>query len=177
MADAGGQGRPLHRAAADSAAAVDESDEDDNTATLAVRVHGNHVENGSFDQAGSNGAPAAWTSSGSTAPASGPDGSPAVSLTGAGSSWTSSAFAVTPGAPLTVSASVRATGITASVALAFVGAGGAVLDTVTALTTPLATGGFVPLEEQLVAPPGAVQARVVLTGSGAVFDDVDVFDG
>lgn len=175
-------------ATADSAAVIDESNEDDNAATLAVTVRGNHVTNGSFDQTGPTGQPSAWTPAGTGAgTATGPDGSPAVSIAaaiGAGSSsWTSDAFPVQAGLPLTVAASVRATGLSvpASVSLAFADAGGNVLATTTALASALTGSSFVPLEATVTAPAGAVAARVVLREaslSGSVtVDDVGVYDG
>ena len=100
--------------------------------------------------------------------------------------WTSDAFAVAPGEVLDVVASVKADGLSspAGLGLAYLGAAGEVLSTVSVLTSPLTSNGFQQLEQTVTVPAGVAQVRVVLTGfsptdlaaRGTVtFDDVGVF--
>ena len=188
------------RATADSANVLAESSEANNVGTLAVTVKGNKVKNGSFEQPSSAGStPDGW--SGQSTPAGqatwtdgGSDGSKSASTTGSGGNaailgsptWTSDPIAVTPGEALDLSVAVRVVGAssTPSVGLAYLGAGGELVRTVTALTAPLSTEGFKDLSTTLTVPAGVTQARVVLTGfslldpaaRGTVtFDDVRLF--
>ena len=118
-------------------------------------MKGNKVKNGSFEQPSSTGStPDGW--SGQSTPAGqatwsdgGSDGSKSASTTGSGGNaailgpptWTSDPIAVTPGEALDLSVAVRVVGASSapSVGLAYLGAGGELVRTVTALTAPLST--------------------------------------
>ena len=161
---------------ADSAKAVGESNETNNSSTLSVSVKGNKVANGSFEQPNDAGtAPASWSSSGSTSYSSnGTDGSKAATTNGLGT-WTSAPIPVTPGQALDVVASVTSLGTVSppAVGVTFLGTLGNVVQSLTAAT------GVGPLAGTVTVPLGVAQARVVLTGAPAgtvTFDDVGLFD-
>lgn len=190
-------------ATADRAAQVAESNESNNAANLAVTIRGNKVQNQSFEQPNSAGTgPDAWqggsTGAGSTSwnssSSSASDGMHSVSIAGTRKSavlngvptWTSAAFAVTPGELLTVSVDVSSANLSSAptLSLAYLGAAGEVLNTVKLLTAPLTTTGFTTLSSQLQVPLNVTSVRVVLAGfaptdtrtSGAVtFDNVGVW--
>ena len=188
------------RVTADKTGAVNESNETNNSSTLAVTVQGNKVKNGSFEQANSNNSgPDGWSGSSSGAGTTswnqgGSEGMKSVSITGNGGntalsgspSWTSDPVAVSAGESLALAVSVRAVDASSSAAagLAFVGTAGQVLNTVTLITTPLSTSGFVRLEQVVTIPQGVTQVRVKLLGFSAtdlatrgsiVFDEVGLF--
>jgi immune inhibitor A len=185
---------------ADSANGVAEADEGNNSATLAVTIRGNKVQNGDFEQSNQAGtAPEGWTGSSTGAGTTGysdtggTDGSNAVTITGKGKSvllgmptWTSNPIAVTPGELLDLRVSVSASGMSSApgIGLAYLGAAGELLQTVRLIEVPLATNGFSTLEQAVTLPPGVAQVRVVLFGfaptdtrtRGTVtFDDVGLF--
>ncbi|MGH2455433.1 MAG: CARDB domain-containing protein [Candidatus Limnocylindria bacterium] len=194
-------GEHLLGAVADAADAVDETAEGNNAATLEVSVRGNKVTNGDFEQAAAEGSePDAWTGSssgaGSTAwsETGGTQGSRAVTITGTGRSvalagmpsWTSAPIAVTAGQDLTLRASMSGSGLSSAPAagLAYLGPAGELLSTVRLLEMPLATDGFVSLEQAVSLPPGVSAVRVVLFGfspgdlhtAGTVtFDDIGLY--
>jgi immune inhibitor A len=185
---------------ADKSALVDESNEDNNAATLTVTVRGNKVTNGSFEQASASGSgPEAWsgesTGAGDAAWSDGgSDGEKSASFTGTGRSvalfgsptWTSDPFAVTPGEVIDLVVSVNASDASSATtaSLALLDAAGTLLNTLTLITAPLTTDGFQTLEQSVTVPDGVAEARVVLTGfspldaatAGTItFDDVGVF--
>ncbi|MGH2455434.1 MAG: PKD domain-containing protein, partial [Candidatus Limnocylindria bacterium] len=188
-------------AAADAGGALAESNEGNNTATLDVRVRGNKVENGDFQQANASGdGPEAWTGSDTGAGTTnwsqdeGSDGSYAATITASGGSallagiptWTSDPIAVTAGELLELRVDVSTSGMSSSpgVGLAYLGAAGQLLDTVRLIQVPLATGGFTTLEKAVTLPPGVSQVRVVLFGFGptdtatagsVTFDEVGLY--
>jgi hypothetical protein len=149
--------------AADSAGAVGESDEENNTGNLAVTVRGNKVTNGSFSQSSNGSSPDAWTSSGPTSY----DGNSASA--GPGGSWASDPITVTPGASYDVVATV--TGSLGTVVVQQLSSTGALLGSV---SLP-ATGS---LDAPVTVAAGAARVRIVLLGgiSGTTFDDVGLFD-
>ena len=194
------QGVHTLRVTADQVGVVAESNEGNNAATLTMTVKGNKVQNGSFEQASSDGSgPASWsgesTGAGTTSwSEGGSDGSKSASTSGTGGnagltgspSWTSAPIAVTAGETLDLVVSVNALGVSSAptAGLAFVGAAGQVLNTVKLITAPTLTLGFQKLEQTVTIPAGVMQARVVLTGfaptdvstAGTVrFDDVGLF--
>ncbi len=170
-------------ATADRAGTVTEGNEANNLGTLTVTVRGNKVQNQSFEQPNSAGTgPDAWqgsstgagTASSSSSASKASDGSHSVSISGTGGSvvlagmptWTSSAFAVTPGELLTISVDVQCVGLSSapSLSLAYLGPAGDVLNTVKVLTAPLTTTGFTTLSSQLQVPLNVTSARLVLAG-------------
>ncbi|MGH2357261.1 MAG: CARDB domain-containing protein, partial [Candidatus Limnocylindria bacterium] len=188
-------------ATADLGDVVDESNEGNNAGTLTVTVRGNKVQNGSFEQASSDGsAPANWTASDSGAGTTswsqgGSDGQRSATVTGNGGNaalsgvptWTSDPIAVTAGQVLTLTASVRVEGASSapSIGLAYLGPAGELLQTVTVLTAPLSTSGFAALEQAVTIPAGVVEVRVVLLGFAATdshtagtvtFDEIGIFE-
>lgn len=195
-------GTVIVTATADADTAVSESDEGDNTRELTVEVRGNKVRNQSFEDPNADASgPDAWTASSTDAGTAewsegGSDGEMAVSFSGTGGAvvlagsptWSSEPIAVTPGDTLTLDASVAVDGASSApvVSLAYLGAAGDLLDTVTVLTAPHATDGFESLEATVTVPEGVAQVRVVLSGfaatdlatSGTVtFDDIGLFGG
>lgn len=190
-------------ASADSTEAVAESNEANNLGTLALTIRGNKVQNQSFEQANSAGnGPEAWqgnsTGAGSasynSSSSSASDGTHSVSINGTGGSvvlagmptWTSAAFAVTPGELLTISVDVRCVGLSSapSLSLAYLGPAGELLNTVKVLSAPLTTTGFSTLSSQLRLPLNVTSVRLVLAGfaptdtrtAGVVtFDNVGVW--
>jgi subtilisin family serine protease len=193
-------GEHVVTATADSGGVVAELDEANNSGQLTVDIRGNRVRNSSFEQsAEGSSAPDGW--SGESTPAGnaswsagGSDGERSVTFTGTGENaalhgaptWTSEAIAVTPGEVLTLSASVSAAGASSagSVGVAYLGAAGELLNSVTVITAPLTGDGFKTLEGTITVPAGVTQLRVVLTGfaatdvgtSGTVtFDEIGVF--
>ena len=199
----GANGEYVITTTADSAAAVAEANEANNRANLTVTVRGNKVQNQSYEQPNSSGsAPESWqgqsTGAGSTSYNQGSsnssDGTDSVSVTGNGKSallhgaptWTSAAFAVRPGELLTISVDVKSVGLSSapSLSLAYLGAAGEVLNTVKALSAPLATSGFSTLSTQLSVPLNVSSVRLVLAGFAptdtrtagtATFDNVGVW--
>ncbi|HEV3478539.1 MAG TPA: CARDB domain-containing protein, partial [Gaiellaceae bacterium] len=197
----GVKGTHTIRVTADRTDAVVETSDANNAGTLTVTIKGNKVTNGSFEQSSSSGSgPEAWSGSStgagsaSTTSDGGSGGSQAVTISGNGGnaalsgspSWTSDPIAVAPGEVLDVVAAVKADGLSsaAGVGLVYLGAGGEVLKTVSALSTPLTTNGFAQLERTVTIPAGVAQMRVALTAfaptdlatTGTVtFDDVGVF--
>ena len=187
--------------AADSAGVVAESDEANNSATLQVRVRGNKVENGDFEQSDAAGTgPEAWTGADTGAGTTsysedgGSDGSRGASMTGTGGNallagvptWTSAAITVSPGEILDLRVLVSSTGMSSapSVSLAYLGKAGKLLDTVRLLEVPLVTDGFATLETSVTLPKGVTQVRIVLSGFAATdlatagtvtFDDVGLY--
>ena len=187
---------------ADSGEEVTESEEGNNSGTLAVSVRGNKVSNGDFSQANAaNSGPQAWSSqstgAGTTSYSSsgGTDGSAAAVITGTGGSvalagmptWTSDPITVTPGQVLSLRASVSSSGLSSApaVGLAYLGPAGELLNTVRLLEVPRVTSGFTTLEQLVTLPPGVAQVRVVLIGfspsdlrtAGTVtFDDIGLFE-
>ncbi|HSE61988.1 MAG TPA: CARDB domain-containing protein [Thermoanaerobaculia bacterium] len=187
-------------ATADAALAVSESNESNNTSSLAVTVQGNKVKNGSFEQSSSSGSgPDAWSGSSTGAGSAtwsegGSDGSRSASTTGNGGnaalagapSWTSDPIAVTAAEVLTLSVSVSSLNASSapSAGLVYLGAAGNILQTVNLITAPLTTAGFAKLEQAVTIPAGVTQVRVKLVGfspadlrtSGTVkFDEVGLF--
>lgn len=180
--------------------AIGESNETNNVGELTVRVQGNKVEDGSFEQPNDTGTgPAAWTGSDTSAGRTswsdgGTDGSQGATITGTGGSvllggspsWTSAAIDVAPGETLDLVASVRTNGASSApaIGLAYLGAAGQVLDTVRLATAPLTTVGFATLEGTVTIPTGVSKVRVILLGfaptdthtSGTVvFDDIGLY--
>lgn len=185
---------------ADSGLAVSESNEDNNTSSLAVTVQGNKVQNGSFEQPNSAGTgPEGWSGSSTGAGSAswsdgGSDGNKSAATSGNGGSaavsgapsWTSDPITVTPGEALIFVASVSSVNASsaATAGLVYLGAAGQVLNSVTLLTAPLTTSGFATLEQAVTIPAGVTQVRVKLVGfsptdlrtSGTVrFDAVGLF--
>jgi hypothetical protein len=174
------KGEHTLRVIADRTGLVSESNEANNAAILTVTVKGNKVQNGSFEQANDSGTgPANWTSSDSKAGTTqwsdgGSDGAKSASVSGNGGNallagsprWTSDPVAVSAGETLSLVVSIRSTGASsaATAGLTYLGAAGQVLDTVTHLTAPLTTQGFVTLETPVTIPAGVTQVRIVLTG-------------
>lgn len=196
----GRNGEHVITATADVASAVEESDETNNAAHLTVTVRGNRVENGSFEETSADGSsPAAWTGQETEAGTvnwseGGSHGERSMTITGTGgsalvagvSTWTSDSIEVSAGEilTLTASASVSDASSAPTIGLAYLGAGGELLDTVTLISAPLRTDGFAALEETLSVPAGVSAVRVVLAGfaptdlgtAGSVtFDDVGLF--
>jgi hypothetical protein len=184
---------------ADSANAVQESNEGNNDGAFNFTVRGNRIENGSFEESSSGSAPDAWTASSTGAGSAswssgGSDGTHSATLTGNGGSavlhgsptWTSAPVAVVPGETVEVVTNVRATGLSSAptASLVYLGALGEVLQTVRVLTAPLQTTGFTTLENTVTIPANVAQVRVKLTGfavtdtatAGTVtFDEVGLF--
>jgi hypothetical protein len=194
------QGLHTIQATADAGNVVVEELETNNAGVLTVDIQGNKVTNGSIEQANTEGTgPEGWTASNTAAGQTswsedGTDGSRGAEVSGTGGSvllagaptWTSAPIDVVPGEVLEVVASVRTDGASSapSVALAYLGAAGQVLDKAKVLTAPLSTGGFVTLEKSVTVPAGVAEVRVVLSGfaptdthtSGTiVFDDVGIY--
>jgi hypothetical protein len=191
---------------ADAGAAIVESNEANNAATLNVSVKGNRVANGSFEQAGSSGdAPEGWTASSTSAgqsswSESGADdesGAPsmAATTTGTGGSallagsptWTSAPIAVAPGEVLELVASVSVDGASSapSIGLLYLSPLGGALQTVRLLSAPLSTDGFADLSSVVTIPSGVAQVRVVLIGFAPtdtrtagtiIFDDIGLYE-
>jgi hypothetical protein len=187
-------------ATADLGAAVTESDEQNNLGTLEVTIRGNKVQNGSFEEASEDGsAPAGWDGSSTDAGTAsyaegGSHGERAVSISGTGKNvalhgvptWTSAPIAVSAGDVLSLRGSVKADGLSSapSIGLAYLGAAGEVLDTVTVATAAVRTDGFAVLDELVTVPAGVAGVRVVLGGFAATdlrtrgtvtFDDVGLY--
>jgi hypothetical protein len=169
-------------AAADGGTAIDESNEGNNGATLAVSVKGNRVTNGSFE--GSNAAgtgPEGWqgqsTGAGSTSWSTDAEGDRSASMSGTNKSaallgaptWTSVPIAVTPGEALTLSVDISCVGLSSapSVGLVYLNALGQVLGTVSLAGVPKVTSGFTTLTQSVTVPANASQLRIVLTGFSA----------
>jgi gamma-glutamyltranspeptidase/glutathione hydrolase len=194
------KGEHTVRVTADKTGLVVEGNEDNNATTFTFTVKGNKITNGSFEQSNASGTgPAGWSGSNTGAGTTlwsggGSDGSRSVSLSGSGGNavlagsprWTSDAIAVIPGEVLSLVVSARSDGASspASAGLIYLDANGNVLGTVTALSVPLTTGGFVTLEQSVTIPAGVAQVRVVLMGfaptdtatAGSVtFDEVGLF--
>jgi hypothetical protein len=188
------------RATADKAGVIAEENEGNNSATRAIKVDGNHVKNGDFEQQTAAGTPESWsgqsTGAGTASSSStgGTDGSHAAQMQGNGGNaatsgsptWTSEPFTVQEGTVYDVSAAVKTSGLSSapSLGLVYLGSAGQVLDKVKVLTAPLQTDGFRLLEQSVTIPPLVTQVRVVLTGfaptdlatRGTVtFDDVGVY--
>jgi hypothetical protein len=193
-------GEHVIRATADSALAVVETDEANNSGTLTVTVRGNRVENGSFEQPSTEGSsPQSWEESDTGAgeaswSVGGAHGAHSVTFTATGGNaavegsptWTSAPVAVTAGETLVLTASVSADGSSSagSIGLIYLDAAGGLLDTVRLLTTPIATDGFKPLETTVTIPAGVAEVRVVLNGfaptdlrtAGSVtFDEIGLY--
>jgi len=186
---------------ADAGEAVAESSEDNNSATLQVRVRGNKVENGDFEQSNAAGTgPEAWTGTDTGAGTTGwsedggSDGSRGATVTGSGGNallagvptWTSDPIAVDPGEVLDLRVLVSAEGMSSapSVGLAYLGETGQVLETVPVVDVPLVTDGFATLEQVVEVPPQVAQVRIVLFGFSAgdlrtagtvTFDEVGLY--
>jgi hypothetical protein len=185
---------------ADAGGTVAESNENNNTSSLAVTVQGNKVKNGSFEQPNSAGTgPDAWSGSSTGAGTAtwsdgGSDGSKSAATSGNGGnaaisgapSWTSDPIAVTPGEILTLIVSVQSSAASsaASAGLVYLGAAGNVLSTVNLIAAPLTTTGFAKLQQVVTIPAGVTQVRVTLVGfspadlrtSGTIkFDEVGLF--
>lgn len=190
------------RVTADRGDALSESDEGNNSSTLAVEVRGNKVRNGSFEQANADGSgPSSWEASDTAAGTTewsdgGSHGAKSASVQGTGGSaaldgsptWTSDPIAVEAGETLTLAVSVQSDGTSspASAGLVYLGGAGELLDAVTLFTAPLTTDGFATLEQAVKVPLGVAEVRVVLTGfstldastAGTVtFDEVGLFGG
>jgi hypothetical protein len=193
-------GEHVIRVTADVHDEVVEEEEENNSATLTVTIRGNRVENGSFEQANADGSgPEGWTGQSTGAGTAswsdgGSHGERSVTITGTGASvvlhgmpsWASDPISVSPGEVLTLSVSLRVEGASSapSVALAYLGPAGELLETVSVLTGPLATDGFELLEDTITVPAGVTEVRVVLlafsladlrTAGSVVFDDVGLF--
>jgi Subtilase family/CARDB len=196
----GMKGEHAVQATADKADAADESNEDNNLGRLTFTVQGNKVKNPSFEQQSSEGSgPANWsatdTEAGQTSwSEGGSEGDRSASITGTGGSavlgglpaWTSDAIPVNAGETLDLVVSVRTLGASSAptAGLVYLGALGQVLDTVTLISAPLATGGFQTLEQAATIPSGVAAVRVALTGFAATdaatagtvtFDNVGLF--
>jgi hypothetical protein len=162
----------------------------------------NKVKNPSFEQSDQAGtAPANWTGASGDAGIlswshEGSDGARSVSVTGNGGStlltdsprWISDAIAVTGGETLTLRVSVSSLDASSasSAGLVYLDSLGQVIRRVTALTTPLDTGGFTTLESAVIVPLGAVEVQVELSAFSSVdqrtagtvtFDEVGLFNG
>jgi M6 family metalloprotease-like protein len=187
---------------ADSGEAVAESDEDNNTSTLTVSVKGNKVTNGDFSEPNAAGdGPEAWegssTGAGSTSwsQSGGTEDSRAATISGTGGNvaldgmptWTSDSIEVSPGQTLSLRVSVSSDGLSSApaVGLAYLGAAGELLNTVRLIDVPLASDGFITLEQVVTLPPGVAQVRVVLfgfsptdlrTAGTVIFDDIGLFE-
>ncbi len=148
--------------AADPGNAISESNEGNNSVTGTVTVKGNKVQNASFEQSSTGTAPNNWTSSGSTTYAQGgTDGQRSVTA-GPGGSWTSDAITVTAGKAYGVT--VDTTGGTVSVVQ--LNAAGAVLSTLSGVTSFTAAAGVTQVRVTLVSG---------LTGI-ATFDNVRLWE-
>jgi hypothetical protein len=194
------KGQQVIAVTADKGSVVAESNEGNNKSMLTVNVQGNKAKNGSFEQPDSSGdAPEGWsgesTGAGNAAwSEGGSDGSKSAATSGNGGnaassgspSWKSDPIAVVPGEVLTLVVSVESRGASsaASAGLAYLGAAGNVLSTVTLVTAPLTTAGFATLEQAVTIPAGVTSVRVNLIGfaptdlrtSGTVrFDEVGLF--
>jgi hypothetical protein len=197
----GQNGEHVIEASADASTAVAEASEGNNRGRLSLTVRGNKVENGSFEQPADEGeGPAAWqgssTAAGSTGwSETGSDGARAVTITGTGKSvvlhglpaWSSAPIAVSPGQRLSLSLDVASQGLSSapSVGVAWLDATGGLLSSVTALTAPLKSSGFVTLEKALSVPAGVSGLRIVLYGFSATdlatrgtvtFDNVGLYE-
>ena len=187
--------------AADAGSAVTESNENNNASTLQVRVRGNKVENGDFEQSNAAGTgPAAWTPSDTGAGTTGStddggsSGSQGATITGTGGNallagiptWTSNPIAVKPGEVLDLRVLVSAQGMSSApgVGLAYLGKAGKVLETVRLVDVALVTDGFATLEKSVTLPKGVTQVRIVLFGFAAgdvrtagtvTFDEVGLY--
>jgi hypothetical protein len=194
------KGEQAITATADAAGSVDESNETNNDGVLTVTVRGNKVSNGSFEQSSADGsAPAGWsgtsTAAGTTSYGEGgSDGERSVSISGTGKSvalagmptWASDAIAVTSGEVLSLRGSVRSVGLSSApaIGLAYFGAAGELLQTLTVATAAVRSDGFAILDELVTVPAGAAEVRVVLSGFAATdlrtkgtvtFDDVGLY--
>jgi hypothetical protein len=85
---------------------------------------------------------------------------------------------------LTLDVSTAGSSSAPSVGLAYLGAAGQVLSSVTVLTAPLTSSGFAALEKTFTVPAGVASMRIVLAGfsptdsrtRGTVtFDDIGLF--
>jgi len=189
------------KATADKSAAVAESDESNNAATLTLTIQGNKVKNGSFEQSNSTGSgPEGWSGSSTGAGTAswsdgGSDGTKSATATGNGRnalvygspSWTSDPIPVTAGQSLSLVVSVQSVGASsaAGAGLVYLGAAGEVLNSLTLITAPLTTAGFTRLEQAVTIPQGVAQVRIRLVGfaptdtrtSGTItFDEVGLFE-
>jgi hypothetical protein len=194
---AGLKGEHIIGVTADSSSTVAEVDDANNVGTLAVTVKGNRVTNGSFEQPNGTGTgPEAWeggsTGAGTTSwSEGGSDGARSATISGTNGSvlvhgvptWTSAPVTVSPGEALTLSVDVKSVGLSSSptVSLAYLGAAGQVLQTVSLLSVPRVTEGYATLEQALTVPAGVTAVRIILTGFSATdlrttgtltFDDV-----
>ena len=179
----GHNGEHVLRVTADGGEALAEEREDNNWATRNITVRGNRVENGSFEQPAPEGdAPAAWqgepTGAGQTSwSEEASDGRRAVTISGTGKSvalhgmpsWSSAPISVSAGERLILTADVHSIRLSSAptVSLAYLDAAGGLLQTVSALSAPLASDGFVALEQTLEVPAGVSQLRIVLHGFAA----------
>lgn len=184
---------------ADRERTVSESNDTNNGSTLQVSVKGNKVTNGSFEEGGGPNGPAGWSSEDGAGTAAwsdgGADGAKSVSTTGSGSNallagaptWTSDLIAVTPGQALDFIVSVKSSGASSSATagLVYLGAAGAVLDTVNLVSAPLTSSGFAALEKSVNVPLGVTGVRIRLVGSAptdlstsgtVLFDAVGLFE-
>jgi CARDB protein/zinc carboxypeptidase len=147
---------------ADPANVIRELIETNNSATRVVTVKGNKVQNGDFQTTASGGsAPSGWTPSGTTTYPQSSDGNRSVTAV-AGASWTSTAIDVTAGKSYGVDA-VNSGG---TVSIEQLSAAGAVLSTLSNVTT-------------FQALTGVTQVRVKLLGGAtgiATFDDVRLWE-
>jgi hypothetical protein len=197
----GVKGEHTIRVTADQTNLVNESNESNNAATLTVTVRGNKINNGSLEDEDETGAkPEGWEDSDTEAGTAdwsdgGSDGAKSASFNGNGGNvllagsptWTSDPIAVNAGQTLDLVVSVHSSAASsaATAGLIYLGPAGDVLDTVTLLTTPLATQGFTVLESTVTIPATVAQVRVILSGfaatdihtAGAVtFDEVGLFE-
>ena len=187
--------------AADAGGVIAESNDANNASTLAVRVRGNKVENGDFEQSNAAGTgPAAWTGSGTgagttgTTETGGSEGSQGATITGTGGNallagvptWTSDPITVKPGEVLDLRVLASAQGMSSApgVGLAYLGKAGNLLETVRLVDLALVTDGFVTLEKSVTLPKGVTQVRIVLFGFAAgdvstagtvTFDEVGLY--
>jgi hypothetical protein len=184
-------------ATADPDNRIAESNENNNGGQLTLRVRGNKVQNGSFEQA-SGSAPANWSGGAGTGydttGAHASNGGAAVSATGNGTpaslfnpAWTSAPIAVTPGEIYDLAVTVSTQNVSSAPVLqvSYFDSLGHLLSTATAITTNIT--GNSPAQTvfgRVTIPAGAGQVRLTLLGfsptdlstHGTVwFDDVWVW--
>jgi hypothetical protein len=196
------RGQHQIRITADRNTQVAETNELNNTALLNIDIKGNKVQNSSFeDPNAQESGPASWNGSSTGAGSAswntsgGSYGTHSVKLTGNGGNaavhgspvWTSDPIAVAVGQTLDLETAVKVvnSSTAATAGLIYLGPLGNVVDTVTLLTAPLSTSGFVTLTRSVTIPAGVANVRVVLKGFAATdtatqgtvtFDEVGLFD-
>jgi hypothetical protein len=146
---------------ADPADTIRESNEANNSASTVVTVRRNQVQNGDFQSSSSGTRPDNWQPSGGTTYDGSPGGDRSVSAS-PGGSWTSDPVAVTPGTAYGITADASG----GTVAVEQLSSLGAVLSTVSGVSTFTAAAGVTQVRVKLLAG---------LTGI-ASFDNVRLFE-